>query len=248
MRSYPPQVRRSFRVPIAGIFLLPVQNQPSRKEPAASDNDLTGQSLARIVFKIASRQQGWLDGCQDCLGIVGNAQHATASTRRDVISSAVLVMSLTLSTRDGRGAPEVDRALRGDVSTCDPSTTQGKQVHQIITTRAVTSWGNPTTRLWQVVWAGRPTSMQKAVIQGYVGNAIDPSDHVHTVLEGMESHRLLGLRAPRRGRRHLSLSQHLSTLGHAIVTMATRGLPKDAGPPRSVRPHGGSPRGILSPG
>ena len=55
-----------------------------------------------------------------------------------------------------------------------------------MTNRAVTSWGNPTTRPWQVIYGGRPPSTQKAAIQGYVGEKVDISARVHTMLENMD--------------------------------------------------------------
>ena len=59
---------------------IAVQHQPSRREHLA---DLIGQSAARIDFQsCVLQQQGWLDRCEDCLGIVGNAQHATATAPR----------------------------------------------------------------------------------------------------------------------------------------------------------------------
>ncbi|CAN0598244.1 unnamed protein product, partial [Laminaria digitata] len=90
------------------------------------------------------------------------------------------------ATHDGRGAPEVDQTFYGNGSAGNPFTTLGKQVNKIMTSRAVTSWGNPTTRLWQVICGGRPASMQKAAVQGYVGAAVDISDGVHVMLEAMD--------------------------------------------------------------
>ena len=69
----------------------------------------------------------------------------------------------------------------------DPFTALGRQVTKIMTNRAVTSWGNPTTRLWQIICGGRPPSMQKAAVQGYVGEKVDISARVHTMLENMDS-------------------------------------------------------------
>ena len=46
----------------------------------------------------------------------------------------------------------------------DPFTALGRQVNKIVTNRAVMSWGNPTTRLWQIICGGRPPSMQKAAV------------------------------------------------------------------------------------
>ena len=67
-----------------------------------------------------------------------------------------------------------------------------------MTNRAVTSWGNPTTRLWQIICGGRPPSMQKAAVQGYVGEKVDISARVHTMLESMDGIDFLAF-APRGG-------------------------------------------------
>ena len=65
-------------------------------------------------------------------------------------------------------------------------TALGRQVTKIMTNRAVTSWGKPTTRLWQIICGGRPPSMQKTAVQGYVGEKVDISLRVHTMLEHMD--------------------------------------------------------------
>ncbi|CAN0578513.1 unnamed protein product, partial [Laminaria digitata] len=97
-----------------------------------------------------------------------------------------------------------------------------------MTSRIVTSWGNPTTRLWQIICGGRPGLLQKAAVQGYVGAAVDISDGVHVMLEAMDGINFLAF-TPRGGAGiTLPLAHHLSILGHAIVTIATRGLPQDA--------------------
>ena len=50
-------------------------------ESAASGRDWIGQSAPRIAIQNCTSQQDWL-GCDDCLGIVGNSQHATVTVRR----------------------------------------------------------------------------------------------------------------------------------------------------------------------
>ena len=59
-------------------------------------------------------------------------------------------------------------------------------MNKIMTNRAVTSWGNPTTRLWQIICGGRSPSTHKAAVQGYVGKKVDISARVHTMLENMD--------------------------------------------------------------
>ena len=108
----------------------------------------------------------------------------------------------------------------------DPFTALGRQVTKIMTNRAVTSWGNPTTRLWQIICGGRPPSMQKAAVQGYVGEKVGISPH--TMLENMDGIDFLAF-VPRGGSgMTLSLAQHLSILGHTLVTIAIHGLPQEA--------------------
>ncbi|CAN0600076.1 unnamed protein product, partial [Laminaria digitata] len=81
-----------------------------------------------------------------------------------------------------------------------------------MTSRVVTSWGNPTTRLWQIICGGRPASMQKAAVQGYVGAAVDISDGVHVMLEAMDGINFLAF-TPRGGAGiTLPLAHHLSIL------------------------------------
>ena len=90
------------------------------------------------------------------------------------------------------------------------------------------SWSSPATRLWQVVCGGRPASMQRAAVQGYVGDTVDISARVHTMLEILDGIDFLAF-VPRGGAGvHLPLSQHLCVLGHAFITAATRGFPQDA--------------------
>ena len=67
--------------------------------------------------------------------------------------------------------------------------------------------------------------MQKAAVQGYVGEI---SARVHTMLESMDGIDFLAF-VPRGGADiTLPLAQHLSILGHTIVTIAIRGLPQEA--------------------
>ena len=54
----------------------------------------------------------WLNGCRDCLEIVGNAQHAAATTRRNVKPGVLLVVPSTLSTHAARrGRNALDREI-----------------------------------------------------------------------------------------------------------------------------------------
>lgn len=71
--------------------------------------------------------------------------------------------------------------------------------------------------------------MEKAAVQGYVGDTVDISVDEHRMLESMDGIEFLSF-TPRGGAGvALPLAQHLSILGHAIVTIAARGLPQDAG-------------------
>ena len=93
---------------------------------------------------------------------------------------------------------------------------------------AVVSWGNPTAQLWQVMCGGRPASIEKAAVQGYVQDTVDISVDVHRMIETMDGIDFLAF-TPRGGAEiALPLPQYLSILGHAIVTIASRGLPQDA--------------------
>ena len=70
--------------------------------------------------------------------------------------------------------------------------------------------------------------MQKAAAQGYVGEKVDISARVHTMLDNMDGIYFLAF-VPRGGSgMTLPLAQHLSILGHAIVTIAIHGLPQEA--------------------
>ena len=52
--------------------------------------------------------------------------------------------------------------------------------------RTVVSWGDPTNHPWQVMCGGRPASMEKAAVQGYVGGTVDISFDIHRMLETMD--------------------------------------------------------------
>ena len=70
--------------------------------------------------------------------------------------------------------------------------------------------------------------MQKAAVQGYVGEKVDISPRVHTMLENMNGIDFLAF-VPRGGSgMTFPLAQHLSTLGHALVTIVIHGLPQEA--------------------
>ena len=49
------------------------------------------------------------------------------------------------TVRDGRVVLEVGLTAQGNGGAGDPFTSLGRQVNKIMTNRAVTSWGNPTT-------------------------------------------------------------------------------------------------------
>ena len=95
--------------------------------------------------------------------------------------------------------------------------------------RAVVSWENPTTRLWQVMCGGHSASTEKAAVQGYVGNTMDISVDVQRMLETMDGIDFLAFTPRGRAGIALPLAQHLSILGPAIVTIASHGLPQDTG-------------------
>ena len=68
--------------------------------------------------------------------------------------------------------------------------------------------------------------MEKAAVQGYVGDTVDISVDEHRMLESMDGIEFLSF-TPRGGAGvALPLAQHLSILGHAIVTIASRGFPQ----------------------
>ena len=70
--------------------------------------------------------------------------------------------------------------------------------------------------------------MQKAAVQGYVGKKVDISPRVHTMLENMDGIDFVTF-VPRGGSgMTLPLAQHLSILGHALVTIAIYRLPQEA--------------------
>eukprot|EP00904_Undaria_pinnatifida_P011893 jgi/Undpi1/7834/HiC_scaffold_23.g10307.m1 len=125
---------------------------------------------------------------------------------------------------DRPDTPGVGRALRGDGRAGNPSSTLGKQINNchrphddIMAQRydpAVTD-----------DLMSRPASMQTAAGQGYVGDTVDISARVHTMLEILDGIDFLAF-VPRGGAGvNPPLSQHLCILGHAIITVATRGFP-----------------------
>ena len=97
-----------------------------------------------------------------------------------------------------------------------------------MTNRAVTLWGNQTTRLWQVICGGRAASMQKSAVHRYVGDTVGISARVHTMLEGIDGIDFLAFVPRSRSGITFPLAQHLSILRHAIEAIATRGLPQEA--------------------
>ena len=65
-------------------------------------------------------------------------------------------------------------------------------------------------------------------MQGYVGEKVDISPRVHTMLENMDGIDFLAF-VPRGGSgMTLRLAQHLSILGYALVMIAIHGLPQEA--------------------
>ena len=70
--------------------------------------------------------------------------------------------------------------------------------------------------------------MQKVAVQGYVGEKVDMSARVHTTLEGMDGIDFLAFGQRVGSGITLPLAQHISALGHAIVTIAIRGLPQES--------------------
>lgn len=88
--------------------------------------------------------------------------------------------------------------------------------------------GPPQNSLWHVICEGRPASTLQASVQVYVGDTVEISAAVHSMLEfgrasvsGPSNH-------AGGGGIKLPLAQRLSVLGHAIVIIAARGLPQDA--------------------
>lgn len=91
--------------------------------------------------------------------------------------------------------------------------------------------------------------MQKAAVQGYhVGDTVDVSARVHTMLEGMGAIDVLALVPCGGAGANLPLSRHPSILRRAIVTIATRGLPQDAADPHVARVCMETPRAAFSHG
>ena len=90
--------------------------------------------------------------------------------------------------------------------------------------------------------------MQKAAVQGYVGEKVDISARVHTMLQNRDGIEVLAF-VPRGGAGiTLPLAQHLSILGHAIVTIANHGLPQEAADLHVVRARVDALRGAFDDG
>ena len=70
--------------------------------------------------------------------------------------------------------------------------------------------------------------MQKAAVQRYVGEKVDISARVRTLLENMDGIDFLSFVPRGASGITLPLAQHLRILGHAIVTIAIHGLPQEA--------------------
>ena len=85
-------------------------------------------------------------------------------------------------------------------------------------------------------------------MQGYVGEKVDISARVHTMLESMDGIDILAF-VPRGGAGiTLPLAQHLSILGHAVVTIAIRGLPQEPEDLHVARAHVDALRGAFDDG
>ncbi|MEP5247767.1 MAG: hypothetical protein ABJ111_11945 [Alphaproteobacteria bacterium] len=115
--------------------------------------------------------------------------------------------------------------MYGDGSAGNLFTSLGRLVSKIMTNRAVPSWDNPTTLLWQIFGGGYPASMQRAAVQGNVGASVNVSAGVHGVLEALDDLNFLAFSPLGGAGIAVPLAQHLNILGHAIITIASRGLP-----------------------
>ena len=90
--------------------------------------------------------------------------------------------------------------------------------------------------------------MQKAAVQGYVGEKDDILPRVHTMLDNMDVIDFLPF-VPRGGPgMTLPLAQHLSILGHALMTIAIHGLPQEAAELHVVRVRVDALRGAFDDG
>ena len=89
--------------------------------------------------------------------------------------------------------------------------------------------------------------MQKAPVQGYVGEKVDISAWVHAMLENMDGIYFLAF-VQRGSGMTLPLAQHLSILGHAIVTIAIHGLPQEAADLHVARARVDALRGAFDDG
>ena len=117
---------------------------------------------------------------------------------------------------DGLGAPDLGQALYGNGSAGNPLNALERPVKTIMASRAVVSWWNPTIRLWRVMCGGRPASIGKAVIQGYVGDTVDLSVDVYRMLETMNGIDSLVFTPCGLAGIALPLTHHLSILVHAL--------------------------------
>ena len=97
--------------------------------------------------------------------------------------------------------------------------------------------GQHDDRLWQMICGRRPPSIQKAAVQRYVGEKVDTSARVRTMFETMDGIYFLAFVPPGGSGITLPLVQHLRILGHAIGTIAIRGLPQEAVDLQVARTH-----------
>ena len=90
--------------------------------------------------------------------------------------------------------------------------------------------------------------MQKAAVQKYVGEKVDISPRVHTMLENMDGIDFLAFVQRGGSCMTLPLAQHLSILGHALVTIAIHRLPQEAAELHVARVHVDALRGAFDDG
>ena len=128
---------------------------------------------------------------------------------------------------DGPGGHEVGLDIDGNGSAGNPFTASSRQVNNIMTSSAVASWASPMTGLWQIICGDCPASMQRAVVRGYVGATVNISVGAHGMLEALDDVDFLAFTSRGGAGINFPLAQHLSSLGYAIVTIASRGLPQD---------------------
>ena len=106
---------------------------------------------AGAVAAPSGQAGGFAGGAMGGLGYDG-ALGGTGTTGAPSVAFAHTV-------RDGRVVPEVGSASHGNGGAGDTLMALGRQVNRIMTNRAVTSWGNSTTRQWQIICGGRPLSL-----------------------------------------------------------------------------------------